>query len=845
MTLILKRYCIALLNIKTTVLFCFILLSTVVNAANTDKLTLKGRILDADTKEPLPFVNVLVKGSASGIASDLEGNFLFDYKFNDSTVIVFSFIGYETLEKRYGDIKNENPLVILLQEKRMELAEVKVKPNNTYARSIIKSIVKNRKVNNPDNFPVVNYNEYSRKSIFLSNLDSDIKNKKRFKAQKDAFIQQTDSTVAMPIFIIEKHSSRSINKELKEDVTKLLKEKSECIMPQLQNVVNTVIGRKVTGRINFYNNQINIMARGFPSPIAWNNQVFYNIYLVDSLKRDGVKQYRFDFYPKSYRSTAFKGFFWVDSKTYALTEIHAKLPLTANVNFVNNFEAHQYFQQTSKHRWFFKGQKLRSQLTFSKNRRKTPNKKKSNVTVQNIIDYYNVWMPSNLGTMVISTTPQLRPEDAIDSYQPVPLDSLETQAYAGIKQLKNNNTLRQISKLSDMTLTGYYKMGKIDIGSYMDIYRKNEIEGNRWSFPFRTNEDFCKNFSVGGYVGYGLKSEEVKYGAKIFYKFPFKRRTIVSLKYYDDYYALTNYRFVDFIRENPFEAGGGNVVSSITTRVPNPYMVNIQKFIVGLEYQMQKDIGLTVRPYFEKYNATPAVAFSSAAGNIESFKNYGLLADLRFSFGQPYDEGFFYRVYYGNQKPVIHLSAIAGLANYKQNNKTETSKYLHLNATLKNKVSFGPTYMRMYFNVGGILGKVPYPLLYLPRGTQDLGFARYHYNLLHNSSFASDLYANVHISFNGGGSLFGKIPLLKLLNLRESISFKSYWGRLSDRHDNFMLQPEFLRTPMDAPYMEMGFGITNIFKVLRVEYVRRINQGAVYDEFSSKDGIRFRIEVSF
>ncbi len=833
------------INIKIITLLFFLLSTVVAGATNGEKKVLQGVILDSETKEPLPFVNVWVEGTTAGVSSGLDGKFELKYDFKDETVVSFSFVGFESKDKKYIDIKNISPLIIYLKEEKMQLAEVTVKPNDTYARSIIKRIVRNRKVNNPDNFPVVNYNEYSRKSIFLANLNSDIRDKKRFRAQKDAFIQQSDSTVAMPVFITEKHTANSINEAPEGNSSKVLKETSECVMPQLQTVINTVISRKITAKVNFYDNQINIMTRGFPSPIAWNNQVFYNIYLVDSLQRDGIKQYRFDFYPKSYRSTAFKGYFWIDSETYALTEIHAKLPLTANVNFVNSFEAHQYFQQTAKHRWFFKGQKLRSQLTLSKNRSKTPDKKRVHVTVQNIVDYYNVWVPSKTGDVFVTAPQQMLPEQAINSYKPIPLDSLEVKAYAGIKELKNNKTLRQISKLSDMTLTGYYKMGKIDIGSYMDIYRKNEIEGNRWSLPFRTNQDFSEIFSVGGYVGYGLKSKEVKYGVKIYYKLPFKRRTIVSLKHYDDYYALTNYRFVDFIRENPFEAGGGNVVSSITTRVPNPYMVNIQKFSLNLEHQMLKDIGLTVRPFFEKYNTTPLVPFITKEGAVQSFNNMAVLTDLRFSFGQPYDEGFFYRIYYGNQKPVIHLSAIAGLANYKQNQETHTSKYLHLNATLKNRMSFGPAYMRMMFNVGYIAGKVPYPLLYMPRGTRDLGFARYHYNLLHNSSFASDIYANVHLSFNGGGSIFGKLPLLKLLNLRESVSFKTFWGGLSDRHNGYMQRPDFLRAPLDKPYMELGLGITNIFKVLRVEYVRRLNTESVYDEFSSKDGIRFRIEVSF
>jgi hypothetical protein len=329
------------------------------------------------------------------------------------------------------------------------------------------------------------------------------------------------------------------------------------------------------------------------------------------------------------------------------------------------------------------------------------------------------------------------------------------------------------------------------------------------------------------------------------YQLPTKRRTILSLKFDYDYYALTKDKFIEFIRENPFEAGGGNIASSVTTRVPNPYLLKQKKINITLERQLGKDVGLTLRPFWKKYYSNVNMPFVHNGNKMSSFSNYGILTNFRFSFGQPFDDGFFYRVYYGNQKPVIHLSALFGKYSFKEGNSTTSKPYLNVNLSVKNRVNFGAAFARLLLNIGYVAGDVPYPLLFTPRGTQDLGYARYHYNLLHNSSFAADLYANFHMSVNGGGTILGKLPIIKKLNLRETLTFKSFWGKQLGSHNSVMDVPDFLRKPLSVPYMEMGLGITNIFKVLRIEYIYRLNQAKIYNQFSSKHGVRVRIEVSF
>jgi hypothetical protein len=196
---------------------------------------------------------------------------------------------------------------------------------------------------------------------------------------------------------------------------------------------------------------------------------------------------------------------------------------------VNEFEAHIFYKQLTPNKWFPKLQKIKSRLTLSKSEKKK--KTKLNFTVQKITDYHDIVVPENRMNYMQSIKNITNKSDLeqIESYQIIPYDSLEVLAYNGINKLKDNKTIKHISRFSDMTLNGYYNLNKIDIGSYMDIYRRNEIEGNRLTLPMRTSEKLFKNFSVGGYIGYGFKDKAFKYGGKLNYKLNTKASSTIAL----------------------------------------------------------------------------------------------------------------------------------------------------------------------------------------------------------------------------------------------------------------------------------------------------------------------------
>src|SRR5574344_1670325 len=102
-----------------------------------------------------------------------------------------------------------------------------------------------------------------------------------------------------------------------------------------------------------------------------------------------------------------------------------------------------------------------------------------------------------------------------------------------------------------------------------------------------------------------------------------------------------------------------------------------------------------------------------------------------------------------------------------------------------------------------------------------------------------------------------RIPLLKKLKWREAIGFKMLYGQLTDKNNPMMNQGDkdlFLFPSRDGmptsfvmdtktPYMEYSIGVHNIFKILHIDYVRRLNY--LNNPGINKWGLRFMVMMTF
>ena len=70
-------------------------------------------ILDSESKEPIPYVNISILNSNNGTVSDLKGNFdISGTSLKDS--IILSSIGYETQKVGLSNISEEHPILMNL-----------------------------------------------------------------------------------------------------------------------------------------------------------------------------------------------------------------------------------------------------------------------------------------------------------------------------------------------------------------------------------------------------------------------------------------------------------------------------------------------------------------------------------------------------------------------------------------------------------------------------------------------------------------------------------------------------------------------------------------------------------
>ena len=109
------------------------ILIIIVTSVSAQNAQIKGKIIDAYNNDPIPFANIIVKGTTIGTASDFDGNFIITGLTSGYINLSASFIGYQT--KTSSDVlvsKNNIPFIeIKLEPSQNQLDEVVVRVDYT------------------------------------------------------------------------------------------------------------------------------------------------------------------------------------------------------------------------------------------------------------------------------------------------------------------------------------------------------------------------------------------------------------------------------------------------------------------------------------------------------------------------------------------------------------------------------------------------------------------------------------------------------------------------------------------------------------------------------------------
>ena len=227
-------------------------------------------------------------------------------------------------------------------------------------------------------------------------------------------------------------------------------------------------------------------------------------------------------------------------------------------------------------------------------------------------------------------------------------------------------------------------------------------------------------------------------------------------------------------------------------------------------------------------------------------------ATITWSPHQQFYQGKVYRTPIINKYPVFNLRYIAGIKGLMNGEYN----YQNINLSINKR-----TYLSVFgftdilLEGGYIFGKVPYPLLTIHRANQTYSYQDNSYNLMNFLEFVSDRYVALNVDHYFQGFIFNKIPLLKKLKLREVVTGKILYGGVRDEN-NPDINSSAIKFPVDketgrpttyslnkTPYAEVSVGIMNIFKLIRVDLVKRLTYLDHPDVPSW--GIRTRVKMDF
>ena len=787
-----------------------------------------GKVIDQETGEPLPFVNVFLKGTSAGATTEIDGTYRISTRFIGDTLVA-SFVGYIPQTKIIPK-GNRVQIDFELTSETIDLNEVVFVAEENPAYAILRNVVKNKDLNNKESLKNYEYDSYTKIELDVAQLTEKFQKRKIVQNINKALdsIQNLlgeDGNQLIPIFI-----SESISKLYVQNNPLIRREVIEKSNLEAVGVKNKKSVAQLTGvtfqEYNFYQNWMNIVEKEFSSPISNGWKTFYEYYLIDSLELDGHFCYKIDFEPKNDQDLAFKGTMYITKEEYALKQIDATVGKKANLNFIEYLHLYQEMLPTDAGPWL--PSKTKFELKVTELGQKF-------LGVKARFEIFNKnWVLNKERPASFYTTPLELSNNVIEedpnfwiNVRPEPLSRQDSIAQSAINTVKELKSVKIIAEITKAVVSGYYSLGKIDLGPWIFTYANNDIEGSRIRLGFRTNDNWNEKLFFNGYVAYGTLDNRVKYSIGADYIISKKPWTVIR---------ASNSLDIDQLGVLD-ESIRDDFAFSASTRfgeLRRPHIAKESK--VSIERDLRR--GLTQQVTFQNrtFQALFPFQFNTADANFDSiFTTTEFVFETRFA----RDELFLFdnnlRVGLGpTRAPSFLFRYVLGVNNLFGGDFT----YSRFIGRVSQRVNLGLAGVSFYaFEVGFTPNTLPFPLLKNHIGNAGPFFNIDAFNLQNPGEFVSDKYAFLKLSHSFEGFLFNRIPLFRRLKWR-AVAFASVlYGDLStanreliDQSNELAVDNEGNQIQLDVfeanrngvPYVEVGYGIDNILKIFRVSAFHRI-----------------------
>jgi hypothetical protein len=838
----------------------FILLGFVQSMAQT---VIKGTVVDAVSKQPLQYVSVVFKGGR-GTVTDSLGQFTLRST-GSINIIVASYVGYLNVQKTIIPGK-EQVIDFELETDPKAINNVTVSTNkrakyrnkNNPAVDLIKRVIDNKPLNRPEKYDYVEYDQYEKLEVSLSSVPEKLANSRMLRKYQFLF-ENRDTTklqgkTLLPVYLEEKLTQKYYRKKPEKTKSIIRGEKRVNYGEYIDNDgVSQYLNRLIMD-VDIYDDNIPLFTYQFLSPIADLAPTFYMFYIRDTVTDEsGKKLIKMYFTPRNTNDLLFRGTMYITlDGNYAVQKLDMFLSKNVNLNFVRELRIDLDFEQNPDGRYHLSKSNVMAEAAATKGA-------SGGFFGERTVSFKNYRINEARADTLYDGPALVKQSDKIDKLPDSfweknrhdTLTGTESKIYSNIDSLEKMPSFRRTMAIATFLFSGYTSVGGggFEVGPAAAFYGFNPVEGFKLRLGGRTTPKLSKRIYFETYGAYGFKDEKFKYffgttyslNNKSIYTFPLK---FVRASYQHD--TKIPGQELQFVQEDNFFLS--------FKRGNNDKWIYNDIFKLEYVHELQNRLSFTLG--YRNWRHTPAgsIVYNKIVNgnvvNIPSINTSEFSAQVRWAPKEQFYQGKVFRIPIINKYPIFTLRFTAGVKGLF---KSEYN-YQNINLRVEKRVFMSQLgYSDVVVEGGYTFGSAPYQLLTVHRANQTYAYQLNSYNLMNFQEFVSDHYATLLLDHHFNGLIFNRIPLLKKLKLRELLSMKIIYGGIRDQN-NPDKNPDLIKFPTTLgvpttfslskkPYIEGSVGIGNIFKLFRVDLIRRFN----YKENPniSTWGVRARFKFDF
>jgi hypothetical protein len=575
------------------------------------------------------------------------------------------------------------------------------------------------------------------------------------------------------------------------EVDNVRKEKKRQLQSSQNKGLFTFVGQQnvlhfldeVFDKVDLFKNRNNTLLFPAKGPLSEEAIGYYNYFLSAKRIENGEPEYEIVFFPANSNDYGFSGYLYV----------------SADGNFLLKRASFTFNQSINSD--YFRDILFVHDFTTEGNRM-IPDKEKS----------VFIWGDEIRGSCVVSRTALY----SGDEFRSEPLSSPEMQIEQVVETASQTRAFRNLTNSAHFLLTDHITIGgangKVEWGPVTQSVSYNGMEGLRLRAGGNTSLSLNKQLLLGGYLAYGTNDKRFKYRGDFIYSFPAKEKDIweypkslFSFSYVNDLNIpgedlLTSDR--DFFLYSFGNSGTMNMsLQKVGTVTYEKELSGRFSIKLGGKYLYDRPLGLVQYNNFTSTELNVSIAYAPLQKYFQNRNN---------------------RIYFGRGDVELKLSHRIGIKGI-----LASDYYYHITdfeAYKQFRFPRNAGTLDFSFSAGKVWNSVPFPLLFIPIGNQSFILEEKGYNLMNYYEFITDnkIAGNVNVLFN-----WSPVRLIIPKNsIKISMGVRAIYGPLSDKN-NPDFHPELfpfnhgVKALGKEPYVEANIGLADIFKLFRIEYVRR------------------------